>query len=362
MLGDKGSKTLLPQPALINRRHSGISPELCNVSSSPSTPGRCAARLATRPQQFPVQFTALDASHSAQFDAAAAARDMPIRHHLEVLYRTDSCPAACQRLAPQMLSYSSLESVQRRIPSVQMAVMEKEQEKEQNESPSSKLEAAEAKLKQQDYYANVGDAIRTLREEVPLLFILPLSYDIYRDDVVFKDPRNTVRGKKNYQRIFWGVRALGRVAFLRCRLDVQRIWQPDPKCISLKWQFHGVPRIPWEVEGIFDGISQFKLDSDGKIYEHTVTNVVLRDPPLGISPLWNTLARLFAREPQPYPGINFQDPSAEAAAFLTSLAAVEDADTLHPAHQWAEVPLHSLLLSIHSAAHFQQQQQEFLLE
>lgn len=41
--------------------------------------------------------------------------------------------------------------------------------------------------------------------------------DIYRDDVVFKDPRNTVRGKKNYQRIFQGVRALGRVAFLRCR-------------------------------------------------------------------------------------------------------------------------------------------------
>lgn len=26
--------------------------------------------------------------------------------------------------------------------------------------------------------------------------------DIYRDDVVFKDPRNTLRGKKNYQRLF----------------------------------------------------------------------------------------------------------------------------------------------------------------
>lgn len=30
----------------------------------------------------------------------------------------------------------------------------------------------------------------------------PFADDIYRDDVVFKDPRNTLRGKKNYKRIF----------------------------------------------------------------------------------------------------------------------------------------------------------------
>lgn len=35
-----------------------------------------------------------------------------------------------------------------------------------------------------------------------LLRLALLADDIYRDDVVFKDPRNTVRGKKNYQRIF----------------------------------------------------------------------------------------------------------------------------------------------------------------
>lgn len=174
MLGSIGSKTLLPQPGFLNRRHSGVSPDLCNVRASPSTPGRCAARLATRPQQFPFNFAELDVSHAAHSDAAAAVRDVPIRHHLEVLYRTDSCPAACQQLAPQLLSSSSVEFAQRQ-PSVQMAVMQKEKEREQNESPSSKLEAAEAKLKQQDYYANVGDAIRTLREEVPLLFIVPLS-------------------------------------------------------------------------------------------------------------------------------------------------------------------------------------------
>ena len=107
------------------------------------------------------------------------------------------------------------------------------------------------------------------------------------------------------------------------RVDVKRIWQPEPNRISLRWQFHGIPRIPWEVQGVFDGVSQFKLDrsaclcegppscvhspsavrglcmfcacrnhahadlscgcsgvcSDGKVYEHMVTNVVLRCPP-----------------------------------------------------------------------------------
>lgn len=44
------------------------------------------------------------------------------------------------------------------------------------------------------------------------------------------------------------------------RVDVTRIWQPEHNQISLRWQFHGVPRIPWEVQGVFDGISIFKLD------------------------------------------------------------------------------------------------------
>ena len=60
--------------------------------------------------------------------------------------------------------------------------------------------------------------------------------DIYRDDVVFKDPRNTVRGKKNYERIFRGLRIFGRVCFTRCHVDVRRIWQPETNRISLRWQ------------------------------------------------------------------------------------------------------------------------------
>lgn len=53
----------------------------------------------------------------------------------------------------------------------------------------------------------------------------------------------------------------------------------------LRWTVRGVPRVPWEAEGIFDGISEYKLDRDGKIYEHKITNVQMRDPPLARSPL-----------------------------------------------------------------------------
>ena len=41
---------------------------------------------------------------------------------------------------------------------------------------------------------------------------------------------------------------------------------------------------------------------EGKIYEHLVDNVVLRDPPMGISPLWTNLQRVFAPQPVPCPG------------------------------------------------------------
>jgi hypothetical protein len=52
----------------------------------------------------------------------------------------------------------------------------------------------------------------------------------------------------------------------------------------VRWTVRGIPRVPWDAEGIFDGISTYKLDSEGKIYEHSVDNLILRDPPLFSNP------------------------------------------------------------------------------
>jgi hypothetical protein len=61
--------------------------------------------------------------------------------------------------------------------------------------------------------------------------------------------------------------------------------------------------VPWEAEGIFDGISQYKLDNHGRIIEHQVDNVVLRDPPMQrVSPLLAGLNLMPMPAQQPYPG------------------------------------------------------------
>ena len=77
----------------------------------------------------------------------------------------------------------------------------------------------------------------------------------------------------------------------------------------MRWTVHGVPRVPWDAEGIFDGISTFKVDSNGKIFEHAVNNVVLRDPPSIKNPLLAglSLARLAGQQQQqPCPGAWFK--------------------------------------------------------
>ncbi|KAK3250239.1 hypothetical protein CYMTET_40374 [Cymbomonas tetramitiformis] len=143
--------------------------------------------------------------------------------------------------------------------------------------PPTSQKSPEGSSFDDDYYANVGDAIRTLRRELPTLFYKELTYDIYREDVVFRDPRNTFYGLKNYKRIFSTLRFFASVFFQKQSLwlDILRIWQPREGRIKVRWCIRGLPLLPWAVEGTFDGTSEFKLDRSGKIYEHKVDNVVM---------------------------------------------------------------------------------------
>lgn len=128
-----------------------------------------------------------------------------------------------------------------------------------------------------DYYANVGDAIRTLREDIPRLFQRDLDYHIYDDDIVFMDKRNRFQGMKNYKLVFWSLRFHGRIFFHTLFVEVIRIWQPCDDVIMMRWRVHGWPRVPWEAEGIFDGTSEYRLNRGGKIYSHKVDNVIFSD-------------------------------------------------------------------------------------
>lgn len=131
--------------------------------------------------------------------------------------------------------------------------------------------------KADDFYVNVGDAIRTLRRELPTIFTEEITYNIYRDDVVFRDPKNTFMGIDKYKLIFKTLRFFGAIFFQpnTLWLDVLRIWQPKEDKIVVRWCVRGRPRAPWQAAGNYDGTSEFKLDSHGKIYEHKVNNITM---------------------------------------------------------------------------------------
>ncbi|CAL0311315.1 unnamed protein product [Lupinus luteus] len=156
-----------------------------------------------------------------------------------------------------------------------------------------KEESREEKEKH-NYYVNMGYAIRTLREDFPQLFCREPRFDIYRDDIVFKDPLNTFIGMENYKSIFWALRFQGRIFFKALWVDLTSVWQPAENVVMVRWTIHGVPRVPWESRGRFDGTSEYKLDKEGKIYEHQVDNIATNKPPrfnvLGVEELLQSIS------------------------------------------------------------------------
>lgn len=92
------------------------------------------------------------------------------------------------------------------------------------------------------------------------------------------DPINTFNGIQQYKLIFWALRFHGRILFRDISLQVLRIWQPSENLILIRWNLRGVPRVPWEARGEFQGTSRYKLDRKGKIYEHRVDNLAFSFP------------------------------------------------------------------------------------
>lgn len=137
---------------------------------------------------------------------------------------------------------------------------------------------SEEEEERQNYHVNMGYAIRTLREEFPALFYRELSFNIFRDDIVFKDPLNKFVGIENYKSIFWALRFHGRIFFKALWIEIVSVLQPMEGVIMIRWTVHGVPRVPWESRGRFDGTSEYKLDKNGKIYEHKVHNIATNSP------------------------------------------------------------------------------------
>ena len=96
--------------------------------------------------------------------------------------------------------------------------------------------------------------------------------------MTFKDPLNTFSGIEKYKLIFWALRFHGKILFREIALDVYRVWQPSENEILIRWNLRGVPRVPWEAKGEFQGSSRYNLDRNGRIHEHKVDNLAFNFP------------------------------------------------------------------------------------
>jgi len=137
-----------------------------------------------------------------------------------------------------------------------------------------------------EFYANVGLAVRTLRAELPRVFEQELSLDIYTDDVGFVDEISpqlarrafSAASKEEYAKLTWSLRFHGWLFFQKVKVELHRIWQPQQDTISVRWTVRGVPRLLGYLmspqnSSYIDGISEYKVNSQGKIYEHKVSNL-----------------------------------------------------------------------------------------
>ncbi|QDZ39393.1 DUF2358 domain-containing protein [Euhalothece natronophila Z-M001] len=123
-------------------------------------------------------------------------------------------------------------------------------------------------ISQTNYQNRVETAIAQLYEDLPTLFKKDISYDIYRSDILFKDPVNQFQGKLNYRIVFWTLRFHARLFFTEIYFDVHDIQDTAIDIIKVWWTVRGRLRTPWKAEIFFNGDSTYKLDKEGLIYSH----------------------------------------------------------------------------------------------
>ena len=118
---------------------------------------------------------------------------------------------------------------------------------------------------------SLSAAIATLEEDLPFLFEKDISYEIYSQDILFKDPVNRFKGKFNYRIVFWTLRFHGQLFFTELFFDLHQVQAVDPNQIRADWTVRGTLRLPWHPKIYFNGFSIYTLNGSGLIYEHVDT-------------------------------------------------------------------------------------------
>jgi hypothetical protein len=94
-------------------------------------------------------------------------------------------------------------------------------------------------------------------------FPLDQNYEIYADEVYFKDPLNEFRGIKRYQAMLQFMSNW----FRDVRLDLHEIHQNE-NAIHTEWTLNWTTPLPWKPRIAIPGRSELTLDDRQKIISH----------------------------------------------------------------------------------------------
>lgn len=138
--------------------------------------------------------------------------------------------------------------------------------------------------RKEDFNLHFGDAILTLREDVPNLFHEPMRYDIFREDLVFHAPGiHPLHGIKAYQRMIAAIRFFGNFLYHDLHITVLRMYQPSWDKVKIRWEVAGKPRLLWRFghpPQRVEALSSYRFDSLAYVYEHSVDRIIPPDAPL----------------------------------------------------------------------------------
>jgi len=89
------------------------------------------------------------------------------------------------------------------------------------------------------------------------------TYDLYAEDVYFKDPMNEFRGVKQYRKM------IGFIArwFKQPQLELKEIKQLD-NAVTTRWTLSWTTPLPWQPRVAIPGWTEMQLNEQGKICSH----------------------------------------------------------------------------------------------
>lgn len=89
------------------------------------------------------------------------------------------------------------------------------------------------------------------------------TYEIYAEDVYFKDPLNEFRGRDRYKKMVQFIQTW----FLNCQMDVHNIQQTD-RLIRTDWTLSWNTPLPWRPKISISGWSDLLYNEQGLITSH----------------------------------------------------------------------------------------------